>query len=143
MLFHCYKKKEVLWCLKGRTGACISHFYSTCSVPFLLAVKSPAELASSLRLVNESQLKILLRSEDIRGPWDSYKSDTALLPLQSTPSKRATIRHAVNSVDNVVDLRSQSIDKSTWTIDHHCARLLLLWSEALTGPGGKLQGFKN
>jgi hypothetical protein len=108
-----------------------------------LAVKSPAELASSLRLVNESQLKILLRSEDIRGPWDSYKSDTALLPLQSTPSKRATIRHAVNSVDNVIDLRSQSIDKSTWTIDHHCTRLLLLWSEALTGPGGKLQGFEN
>jgi hypothetical protein len=108
-----------------------------------MAVKSVAELGSSLRLVNETQLKILLRSEDIRGPWDSYKSDTAVLPLQSTPSKRATIRYAINSVNGVVDLRGESIDKSTWTIHHHCARLLLLWdSEALTGPGGKLEGFK-
>jgi hypothetical protein len=107
-----------------------------------MEVKSPAWLASSLGLVNETQLKLLLRSEDICGPWHSYKSDTALFPSQSTPGKRATIRHAINSVNGAVDLRGESIDKSTWTIDHHCARLLLLWSEALTGPGGELEGSK-
>jgi hypothetical protein len=103
-------------------------------------------LLCSLRLSDSYYLNKILRSEGIRGPWSSYKADTVLLPLQSTHEKYATIQHAINSVDNVVDLvgvDGQSIDKSSWTIDHHCARLLLLWSEALTGPDGPLKEFKN
>jgi hypothetical protein len=103
-------------------------------------------LLCSLRLSDSYYLNKILRSEGIRGPWSSYKADTVLLPLQSTPEKYATIQHAINSVDNVVDLvgvDGQSIDKSSWTIDHHCACLLLFWSESLTGPGGPLKEFKN
>jgi hypothetical protein len=102
-------------------------------------------LLCSLRLSDSYYLNKILRSEGIRGPWSSYKADTVLLPLQSTPEKYATIQHAINSVDNVVDLvgvDGQSIDKSSWTIDHHCACLLLFWSESLTGPGGPLEMFK-
>jgi hypothetical protein len=56
--------------------------------------------------------------------------------------RSATVQHAINYDDSVVDLLGEGIDKSTWTIDHHCARLPLLWSEALTGPGREHETFK-
>jgi hypothetical protein len=104
-----------------------------------------SKLARSLRLVDVAYLGQLLESEDVLGPWRSYRSDIGPLPWQSEPKMLSTVQHAIDSVNNVADLvgaDGQSIDKSSWTIDHHCARLLLFWSGSLTGPGGPLEMFK-
>jgi hypothetical protein len=100
------------------------------------------QLALSLKLPSAAELMHIIWSEIDRGPWCSYQSDTALLSSQITPMKSVTVQHAINSDDSVVDLLGEGIVKSAWTIDHHCARLLPLWSRALTGPGCALETFK-
>jgi hypothetical protein len=104
-----------------------------------------SDLTVLLSLQYSFETRQLLRSEGIQGPWRSYRSDTDHLPWDLAPRERSTVHHALDSVNNIVDLvgvDGEIIDKSSWTIDHHCARLLLLWSEALTGPEGPPKVFK-